>query len=142
MTIAQRLYEAGLITYMRTDSVNLSNDAKESAKNEIIASYGESYSSPKVYKGKVKGAQDAHEAIRPTDFSRKNLSIERDQARLYDLIWKRAIASQMSDAKLERTNVKIQSNKHSDLFTANGEIITFDGFLKVYIEGKSDKFLY
>jgi DNA topoisomerase-1 len=139
MTIAQRLYEAGLITYMRTDSVNLSNDAKESAKNEIIASYGESYSSPKVYKGKVKGAQDAHEAIRPTDFSRKNLSIERDQARLYDLIWKRAIASQMSDAKLERTNVKIQSNKHSDLFTANGEIITFDGFLKVYIEGTDEE---
>ena len=139
MTIAQRLYEAGLITYMRTDSVNLSNDAKESAKNEIIASYGESYSSPKIYKGKVKGAQDAHEAIRPTDFSRKNLSIERDQARLYDLIWKRAIASQMSDAKLERTNVKIQSNKHSDLFTANGEIITFDGFLKVYIEGTDEE---
>jgi len=139
MTIAQKLYEAGLITYMRTDSVNLSNDAKQSAKNEIINSFGESYSCPKVYKGKIKGAQDAHEAIRPTDFSRKNLSLERDQSRLYDLIWKRAIASQMSDAKLERTNVKIQSDNHSDLFSANGEIIKFDGFLKVYIESTDEE---
>jgi DNA topoisomerase-1 len=82
MTLAQRLYEAGLITYMRTDSVNLSNDAKESAKNEIIKSYGEKYSNPRTFKGKIKGAQDAHEAIRPTNFSTNSVNIDRDQARL------------------------------------------------------------
>ncbi|MDC0623489.1 type I DNA topoisomerase, partial [Flavobacteriaceae bacterium] len=139
MTLAQRLYEAGLITYMRTDSVNLSNDAKESAKNEIINSYGDKYSHPRTFKGKIKGAQDAHEAIRPTDFSTNSVNIDRDQSRLYDLIWKRAISSQMSDANLERTNVKIQSDKHNELFVSNGEIIKFDGFLKVYIEGTDEE---
>jgi DNA topoisomerase-1 len=139
MTLAQRLYEAGLITYMRTDSVNLSNDAKESAKNEIIKSYGEKYSNPRSFKGKIKGAQDAHEAIRPTNFSTNSVNIDRDQARLYDLIWKRAISSQMSDANLERTNVKIQSDKHNELFVSNGEIIKFDGFLKVYIESTDEE---
>lgn len=140
MTIAQRLYEAGLITYMRTDSVNLSNDAKSAAEKEIIASYGKEYSKPRNYKGKSKGAQEAHEAIRPTDMGQHTISGDRDQARLYDLIWKRTVASQMSDAKLERTNVKIDihtrdGKKVLENFTANGEMIKFDGFLKVYLEG-------
>ncbi len=141
MSNAQRLYEAGLITYMRTDSVNLSDEARQGAEREIISAYGSEYSKPRNYKGKSKGAQEAHEAIRPTDFSNHTVSVERDQARLYDLIWKRAIASQMSEAKLERTNLKIQINssqKVSEQFTANGEIITFDGFLKVYLEGTDD----
>ena len=142
MSNAQRLYEAGLITYMRTDSVNLSDEAKKGAENEIITAYGAEYSKPRNYKGKSKGAQEAHEAIRPTDFANHTVSAERDQARLYDLIWKRAIASQMSDAQLERTNLKIQvnaSNKVNEQFTASGEIITFDGFLKVYLEGTDDE---
>ncbi|MUU78003.1 type I DNA topoisomerase [Winogradskyella endarachnes] len=142
MSNAQRLYEAGLITYMRTDSVNLSDEAKKGAENEIISAYGSEFSNPKNYKGKSKGAQEAHEAIRPTDFSNHTVNVERDQARLYDLIWKRAIASQMSDAKLERTNLKIQinsENKINEQFTANGEIITFEGFLKVYLEGTDDE---
>ncbi|QNK77547.1 type I DNA topoisomerase [Winogradskyella undariae] len=142
MTNAQRLYEAGLITYMRTDSVNLSDEAKKGAESEIVSAYGSEFSNPKNYKGKTKGAQEAHEAIRPTDFSNHTVKAERDQARLYDLIWKRAIASQMSDAKLERTNLKIQINaksKISEQFTANGEIITFEGFLKVYLEGTDDE---
>jgi len=138
MTIAQRLYEAGLITYMRTDSVNLSNDAKEAAEKEISKQYGSEYSKPRNYKGKSKGAQEAHEAIRPTDMSLKSIEGDYDQGRLYDLIWKRTIASQMSDAQLERTNVKIAINASesvSEHFTANGEMIKFDGFLKVYLEG-------
>ncbi|MBU2927435.1 type I DNA topoisomerase [Winogradskyella psychrotolerans] len=142
MQNAQRLYEAGLITYMRTDSVNLSDEAKKGAENEIISAYGSEFSNPKNYKGKSKGAQEAHEAIRPTDFSNHTVNAERDQARLYDLIWKRAIASQMSDARLERTNLKIQinsTNKIKEQFTANGEIITFEGFLKVYLEGTDDE---
>ena len=142
MTNAQRLYEAGFITYMRTDSVNLSEEAKKGAENEITSAYGREYSNPKNYKGKSKGAQEAHEAIRPTDFGNHTVNAERDQARLYDLIWKRAIASQMSDAKLERTNLKIQINSKtsiSEQFTANGEIITFEGFLKVYLEGTDEE---
>ncbi len=139
MTMAQRLYEAGLITYMRTDSVNLSTEAQNGAKAEIISAYGEEYSSPKQYKGKSKGAQEAHEAIRPTDFSRHTVPVDYDQQRLYELIWKRAIASQMSDAKLERTNVKIETNTNKELFTANGEVIKFEGFLKVYLEGNDDE---
>lgn len=138
MTIAQRLYEAGLITYMRTDSVNLSNDAKSAAEKEITTSYGKEYSKPRDYKGKSKGAQEAHEAIRPTDMSLHTITGDRDQARLYDLIWKRTLASQMSDAELERTNVKIDilsKKKTSENFVANGEMIKFDGFLKVYLEG-------
>ncbi len=138
MTVAQRLYEAGLITYMRTDSVNLSNDAKKAAEEEIIKSFGEAYSNPKNFKSKTKGAQEAHEAIRPTDMSRQTIEGDYDQARLYSLIWKRTIASQMSDAQLERTNVKIDINSTiavSEQFVANGEMIKFDGFLKVYLEG-------
>jgi len=139
MQNAQRLYEAGLITYMRTDSVNLSNDAKAGAEKEITSAYGDSYSNPRNYKSKAKGSQEAHEAIRPTDFSRHTVNMERDQARLYELIWKRAIASQMSDAQLERTNVKIAANSHQEQFSANGEILTFDGFLKVYLEGTDNE---
>jgi DNA topoisomerase-1 len=137
--MAQRLYEAGLITYMRTDSVNLSDEARKSASKEINSAFGENYSSPRNFKGKSKGAQEAHEAIRPTNFALHSVDVDRDQARLYELIWKRAIASQMSDAKLERTNIKISCNQHDDLFSANGEVITFDGFLKVYIEGTDEE---
>ncbi|ULC59215.1 type I DNA topoisomerase [Flaviramulus sp. BrNp1-15] len=139
MTMAQRLYEAGLITYMRTDSVNLSDEARKGAQKEIENAFGSKYSKPRNYTGKSKGAQEAHEAIRPTDFSLQSVDIDRDQARLYDLIWKRSIASQMSEAELERTNVKISASTHNETFTANGEVITFDGFLKVYLEGTDDE---
>jgi len=139
MTIAQRLYEAGLITYMRTDSVNLSPEAINAAKEEIVRSYGDKFSKPRNYNKKSKGAQEAHEAIRPTDMSRHSVQIDRDQARLYDLIWKRTLASQMSDALLERTNVKIKAEKHNELFVANGEVLKFEGFLKVYLEGTDEE---
>ncbi|MCP9199597.1 type I DNA topoisomerase [Gramella sp. GC03-9] len=139
MTMAQRLYEAGHITYMRTDSVNLSEDARKGAKAEILKAYGDKYSKSRQFKGKSKGAQEAHEAIRPTSFAKHSISGDRDQQRLYELIWKRAIASQMSDAQLERTNVKIEADKHDNLFTANGEVLKFDGFLKVYLEGNDEE---
>jgi DNA topoisomerase-1 len=138
MQLAQRLYEAGLITYMRTDSMNLSKEAMDAAQAEIIHSYGKEFSHPRTFTNKSKGAQEAHEAIRPTDMSRHTVNIDRDQARLYDLIWKRTLASQMSDAKLERTNVKIQANNHDEIFTASGEVLLFEGFLKVYLEGNDD----
>ncbi len=138
MSLAQRLYEAGLITYMRTDSVNLSKDAMEAAAAEITKSYGSAFSKPRTFVNKSKGAQEAHEAIRPTDMSRHTVDIDRDQAKLYDLIWKRTLASQMADAELERTNVKIEANNHSEIFTASGEVIKFEGFLKVYLEGNDD----
>lgn len=140
MSNAQRLYESGLITYMRTDSVNLSDEARKGAQAEIESVYGESYSKPRNFKGKSKGAQEAHEAIRPTNFAQHRANVDRDQARLYELIWKRAIASQMSEAQLERTNVKISASTHKTLFSSNGEMITFDGFLKVYLEGTDDEF--
>ncbi|HEX9828202.1 MAG TPA: type I DNA topoisomerase [Flavobacteriaceae bacterium] len=139
MTNAQRLYEAGLITYMRTDSVNLSDEARNGAKAAIESDFGLKYSKPRNYKGKAKGAQEAHEAIRPTDFSRHSVHVDRDQDRLYDLIWKRAIASQMSEAELETTNVKIKASTHNEMFTAQGEVIKFDGFLKVYLEGSDEE---
>lgn len=139
MQVAQRLYEAGLITYMRTDSVNLSNEALAAAKDAILENYGEDYSQVRNYTGKTKGAQEAHEAIRPTDMKLQSPSLERDQSKLYELIWKRTLASQMSDAQLERTNVKIQGNTHQEEFTANGEVVKFDGFLKVYLEGTDDE---
>lgn len=138
MQLAQRLYEAGLITYMRTDSVNLSKEAMDAAEAEIIKSYGKEFSKPRVFANKNKGAQEAHEAIRPTDMSRHTVNIDRDQARLYDLIWKRTLASQMSDAQLERTNVKIEADNHDEVFTASGEVLLFEGFLKVYLEGHDD----
>ncbi len=139
MQLAQRLYEAGLITYMRTDSVNLSKEASEAAKAEIIKSYGAKFSKPRTFVNKSKGAQEAHEAIRPTDMSVHSVNIDRDQARLYDLIWKRTLASQMSDAELERTNLKIEANNHKEIFTASGEVIKFEGFLKVYLEGHDEE---
>jgi len=139
MTMAQRLYEAGHITYMRTDSVNLSDDARKGAKKEISKAYGDKYSKSRQFKGKTKGAQEAHEAIRPTHFENHTVNADRDEQRLYDLIWKRAISSQMSDAELERTNVKIEADKHDKTFTANGEVLIFDGFLKVYLEGSDDE---
>jgi DNA topoisomerase-1 len=139
MVVAQRLYEAGLITYMRTDSVNLSNDATAAIQEEITASYGKEYSHPRSFANKSKGAQEAHEAIRPTDMTRHTITGDREQARLYDLIWKRAVASQMSDAKLERTNVKIVADKHNEVFAATGEVLLFEGFLKVYLEGNDDE---
>ncbi len=134
MVVAQRLYEAGLITYMRTDSVNLSKEAKSAVQSEIISSYGESFSKPRNFSNNSKGAQEAHEAIRPTDMSLHEISVEYDQNRLYSLIWKRTLASQMSDAQLERTAVRIKNDKNDKLFISNGEIITFEGFLKVYLE--------
>ncbi|NNC62800.1 MAG: DNA topoisomerase I, partial [Eudoraea sp.] len=139
MQVAQRLYEAGLITYMRTDSVNLSSEAINDAKKAIVTNYGEKYSKVRNYKGKSKGAQEAHEAIRPTDMTLQNPKVERDQAKLYELIWMRTLASQMADAQLERTNVKISANSHKEQFTANGEVVKFDGFLKVYLEGKDEE---
>tara|TARA_R110002126_G_scaffold13312_8_gene57867 strand:- start:789 stop:3278 length:2490 start_codon:yes stop_codon:yes gene_type:complete len=139
MQVAQRLYEAGLITYMRTDSVNLSKDAIDAAKDAIISNYGKEYSKVRNFTGKSKGAQEAHEAIRPTEMTNQSPSLERDQSKLYELIWKRTLASQMSDAELERTNVKIKANTHKEEFTANGEVIKFDGFLKVYLEGTDDE---
>ncbi|MBP8791763.1 MAG: type I DNA topoisomerase [Lutibacter sp.] len=139
MMIAQRLYEAGLITYMRTDSVNLSEDAKTEAREEIISSYGKEFSHPRNYTTKSKGAQEAHEAIRPTSMDQHTVSVEYDQDRLYDLIWKRTIASQMTSAKVERTNVRVENNKNKNIFTANGEMITFEGFLAVYLEGNDNE---
>ncbi len=139
MQVAQRLYEAGLITYMRTDSVNLSPEALAAAKDAIMDNYGKEYSTVRNFTGKTKGAQEAHEAIRPTDMTRQSVSLERDQSKLYELIWKRTLASQMSDAQLERTNVRIKANNHQEEFTANGEVIKFDGFLKVYMEDLDDE---
>ena len=136
MLVAQRLYESGMITYMRTDSVNLSETAIQEAKNAIETNYGSEYSKPTKYTSKSAGAQEAHEAIRPTDFLRTSISGENDDMRLYDLIWKRAISSQMSHAKLERTTIKIGGLDNSDYFTAKGEVIRFDGFLKVYLESQ------
>ncbi|MDM1407250.1 type I DNA topoisomerase [Myroides sp. DF42-4-2] len=139
MMLAQRLYEEGFITYMRTDSVNLSEEATKAAAAEIAKSYGSAYVQSRSYVTKSKGAQEAHEAIRPTNMALHSVPLDRDQARLYDLIWKRTLASQMSDAKLERTNVKIGANNYSDLFVATGEVLLFDGFLKVYLEGHDDE---
>jgi DNA topoisomerase-1 len=119
--------------------VNLSKEAMDAAQAEIIKSYGKEFSNPRVFANKSKGAQEAHEAIRPTDMSLHTVNIDRDQARLYDLIWKRTLASQMSDAKLERTNVKIEANNHGEIFTASGEVLLFEGFLKVYLEGHDDE---
>ena len=139
MQVAQRLYEAGLITYMRTDSLNLSVDARNAAEEEITNYYGAEYSKQRVFKTKSKGAQEAHEAIRPTSMKMHAIDTEYDQTRLYDLIWKRTLASQMSDAQLERTNVKIENSENSKIFTANGEMIKFEGFLKVYLEGTDNE---
>ena len=139
MSVAQRLYESGHITYMRTDSVNLSNLAIEMAKKQVIKNFGEAYSNPKNFSTKAKGAQQAHEAVRPTNF---DISIDNikdyDQKRLYQLILNRTLASQMKPAELEKTNIKISSSNRSELFTANGEVIKFDGYLKLYRVSNDD----
>lgn len=134
MSVAQRLYESGRITYMRTDSVNLSETAIQGAKEEIGRAYGNQYSNPTKYVTRGAGAQEAHEAIRPTDFSVHSIEGDRDEERLYDLVWKRAISSQMADAHLERTTIRLEAQGVKDEFQAKGEVITFDGFLKVYLE--------
>lgn len=139
MSVAQKLYEAGLITYMRTDSVNLSDDALAAAGAEVRKAYGEDYAKTRKYRSKSKGAQEAHEAIRPTYFDRHSAGTLDDQRRLYQLIWRRAIASQMSDAQLERTVFRIGTPEQSYEFVARGEVIKFEGFLKVYLEGRDDE---
>ncbi|MFM8595511.1 MAG: type I DNA topoisomerase [Flavobacteriales bacterium] len=138
MSVAQRLYESGHITYMRTDSVNLSETAISAAKEAITSQFGANYSKPTKYSTKTSGAQEAHEAIRPTDFTKPSIPAERDETRLYELIWKRAIASQMALAQLERTTIKIGGLNGSHYFQAKGEVIVFDGFLKVYLATNLD----
>ncbi len=139
MTLAQRLYEAGKISYMRTDSTNLSEEAVESASGEILSAYGDQYLQKRKYKTKSESAQEAHEAIRPTNFSEKEVSSDRNQQRLYELIWKRAIASQMADAQIERTTATINISNSDLNLVATGEVIKFEGFLKVYIESSDDE---
>lgn len=139
MMVAQRLYEAGKITYMRTDSVNLSDTAMGQAQEAITGNYGAKYYQPRKYKTKSKGAQEAHEAIRPTYIQNQEIDGERNEQRLYDLIWKRTIASQMADAELEKTTAKIGISTTKELYVAQGEVLKFDGFLKVYIEGTDEE---
>ncbi|MBI2279379.1 MAG: type I DNA topoisomerase [Bacteroidetes bacterium] len=139
MTVAQKLYESGKITYMRTDSVNLSNEAIGAAKKEIISAYGEEYSQVRKFTTKSKGAQEAHEAIRPTYMDAHSISGDPSQVRLYELIWKRAVASQMSEAKLEKTTVNINITTNKEKFVAKGEVLIFDGFLKLYMESNDDE---
>ena len=134
MSVAQRLYESGKITYMRTDSVNLSSLALNTAKSKILSLHGEKYLKTRQYKTKAKGAQEAHEAIRPTYIDQEEISGSNQEKRLYELIWKRTIASQMADAELERTTVTINISNTSEQFQAIGEVIKFDGFLRVYLE--------
>ncbi|GHT22629.1 hypothetical protein FACS189430_04700 [Bacteroidia bacterium] len=139
MSVAQKLYEAGKITYMRTDSVNLSDLAIDMAKTVISSLFGEKYANPRRYKTKSKGAQEAHEAIRPTELDKQEIAGTPDEKRLYELIWKRTVASQMSDAQLEKTTVTIQISTTPEQFVATGEVIKFDGFLKLYIESVDDE---
>ncbi|MCK4700180.1 MAG: type I DNA topoisomerase, partial [Bacteroidales bacterium] len=139
MTVAQKLYEAGFITYMRTDSVNLSSLALASARNTITQEFGEKYAKTRKYKTKAKGAQEAHEAVRPTYFQNETIKGNRSEQRLYNLIWKRTIASQMSEAQLEKTTITINISNSDKRFVASGEVIKFDGFLKVYMESKDEE---
>ena len=139
MLLAQRLYESGKITYMRTDSVNLSDFALDAAEQAIKNDFGKQYFERRQFKTKSKAAQEAHEAIRPTDFNKPNVDGPKDEQALYELIWKRAIASQMSDAEIERTTAKIKITGNKDVLTAKGEVIKFDGFLKVYLEDTDDE---
>lgn len=138
MMVAQKLYEAGKISYMRTDSVNLSDEAVNGAVRQIQSAYGKEFVQTRKFKTKSASAQEAHEAIRPTDFSVLNPGMDRNAERLYDLIWKRAIASQMAEAELERTTATISISGNPRTFTATGEVIKFEGFLKVYMESKDD----
>jgi DNA topoisomerase I (EC 5.99.1.2) len=139
MTLAQRLYESGKITYMRTDSVSLSQLALDNAAKEIISAYGAEYSETRQYTTKSSSAQEAHEAIRPTEFSEKSAGADRNQTRLYELIWKRAIASQMANARIERTTATIGISTVPQTMKATGEVITFEGFLKVYLESTAEE---
>lgn len=139
MQIAQKLYEAGHITYMRTDSVNLSEVAIDMAREEIINSYGAQYSSPHRYTTKSSSAQEAHEAIRPTSFERRSVDGDRQAQKLYELIWKRTLASQMSDAQLEKTTATISISTQPDVLIATGEVLKFDGFLKLYLESTDEE---
>ncbi|WP_281670747.1 type I DNA topoisomerase [Rikenella microfusus] len=139
MSVAQRLYEAGLITYMRTDSVHLSSLAIGAAEEAVAALFGEKYHKTRQYTTKSKGAQEAHEAIRPTDIDRREAGTTAQERRLYDLIWKRTVASQMADAELERTTAQIVVSNRSEKFAASGEVITFDGFLRLYMESRDDE---
>jgi DNA topoisomerase-1 len=138
MTVAQKLYESGKITYMRTDSMNLSDFARDAAKNEIENSYGKEYAFPRVFKSK-KGAQEAHEAIRPTNMAVKTIDGDTNEERLYELIWKRTLASQMADAKLENTTAHVNISTRSETLVAKGQVIKFQGFMKVYAEGTDDE---
>jgi DNA topoisomerase-1 len=139
MVVAQRLYESGMITYMRTDSVNLSEDAIKAAEASITDLYGSEFAKSRRFSTKNKDAQEAHEAIRPTNFTRQTAGEDSDQKRLYELIWKRTIASQMGEAQIERTTARISGTKIEKDFTAKGEVILFEGFLKVYLEGTDDE---
>ena len=139
MMIAQRLYESGRITYMRTDSVHLSTLALNACKEEITKEYGAEYSHPREFQTKSKGAQEAHEAIRPTFANADTGEWSNQERRLYDLIWKRTIASQMTEAKIEKTTATINIDNRSEHFVANGEVVVFDGFLKVYRESTDDE---
>lgn len=139
MAVAQRLYEAGRITYMRTDSVNLSDTALQGAEQEIRSAYGDKYHKRRQYRTKSAGAQEAHEAIRPTYFDRHTIEGDSAERRLYELIWKRAIASQMSEAEFEKTTAKIEISTRQEELVANGEVMRFDGFLKVYFESTDDE---
>jgi len=139
MQTAQRLYEAGHITYMRTDSVTLSETAQNSIKNAIETKFGSNYHQSRNFSNKNKNAQQAHEAVRPTNFLNNIKNLDADQSNLYDLIWRRTVASQMSDSKVDKTVVKIKSNNHEGLFQSDGEVIKFDGFLKLYIESKDNQ---
>lgn len=139
MVVAQRLYESGKITYMRTDSVNLSEIALEKAKEVVTKMYGAKYVNIRHYKTKSKGAQEAHEAIRPTYLEKNSVDGERDEQRLYDLIWKRTVASQMAEAELEKTTAVIVISGASETFVAQGEVIKFDGFLAVYMESQDEE---
>lgn len=138
MTLAQRLYEAGHITYMRTDSVNLSQQALEAAAVAITKQFGSNYHSQRQFTTKTAGAQEAHEAIRPTNFDKPVTNLEGGQQKLYDLIYKRTLASQMADAQLERTTASISTSTDPQTFTAKGEVVKFDGFLKLYLAHESD----
>jgi DNA topoisomerase-1 len=137
MLLAQKLYESGKITYMRTDSVNLGDTAMDAIKNEIRSSFGDQYLQVRKYKNKNESAQEAHEAIRPTYMENRSVA-DHDLNRLYELIWKRTIASQMSDAELEKTTAKINISTNNEELTASGEVLKFDGFLKVYLESTDD----
>jgi len=139
MSVAQKLYESGKITYMRTDSVNLSGLAINAAKQKIVSTLGEKYHQVRQYKTKAKGAQEAHEAIRPTYLDQEEISGTNQEKRLYELIWKRTIASQMSEAELEKTTVTIDISNSADKFIATGEVLIFDGFLRVYMESEDDE---